>query len=115
MHSEKKYKTKAAPEYRRHLMRLVAEDAAASSKEKSREQEEREQEKEQASVVDNMSGKLTATASQVDWFLQSVVKYHIIFSHLVVYRYRPFVAFHDTPRSAGEPQSGATQGATYCL
>jgi ADP-ribosylation factor GTPase-activating protein 2/3 len=67
MHSEKKYKTKAAPEYRRHLMRLVAEDAAASSKEKSREQEEREQEKEQASVVDNMSGKLTDTA----WFLAS--------------------------------------------
>ena len=53
MHSEKKYKTKAAPEYRRHLMKLVADDASSAS---SRDKQPDEDEAKEKSL-DKMSGE----------------------------------------------------------
>jgi hypothetical protein len=59
MHSEKKYKTKAAPEYRRHLMRLVSEEAA-SNRDK---QQHHLLEEEQAAPVQKMTGKRARSLS----------------------------------------------------
>lgn len=51
MHSEKKYKTKAAPEYRRHLMKLMADEAASNSRDKHEEEEVKDQ------TLDKMTGE----------------------------------------------------------
>lgn len=52
MHSEKKYKTKAAPEYRRHLMKLVQEDASSGRGSDDKHHHLQEEEK----PVDNITG-----------------------------------------------------------
>ena len=57
MHSEKKYKTKAATEYRRHLMKLSVEEANKGS---TQHEEETPEEK----ILDTMTGEYFSTIKQ---------------------------------------------------